>query len=128
MEFPNRWRTSRQMRERARVLRGEMTPAETALWSALRRDAVDGLSFRRQHAIRGFILDFFCPSRKLAVEVDGEVHEGQQERDAERTAALALLGIRVIRFRNDEVLGDLTAVVERIRWEAKLASGEEPEV
>jgi len=128
MEQPNRWRASRPMQDRARVLRREMTHAETALWAELRRDALDGLSFRRQHPVRGFILDFYCPSRKLAVEVDGEVHDAQHERDAERTAALALLGIRVLRFRNDEVLGGMTEVVERIRWEARLLDGEEPEV
>jgi very-short-patch-repair endonuclease len=128
MDLPNRWRSSRRMQDRARVLRREMTPAEKALWASLRGDALDGLSFRRQHPIRGFILDFYCPARKLAVEVDGAVHDAQAEHDAERTAALALLGIRVLRFRNDEVLSTITEVVERIRWEAKVAGGEEPEV
>ena len=108
----------------ARALRAAMTPAEKTLWSELRRDAIDGFSFRRQHPVGRFILDFYCPAGQLAIEVDGGVHDGQRERDEERTAALALRGIRVIRFRNEEVLEDVRAVLERIRLEVHGLTGE----
>jgi very-short-patch-repair endonuclease len=105
-----------------------MTPAEHVLWQALRGGATDGLRFRKQHPVGRFVLDFYCAARKLAVEVDGGIHDEQRDLDAERTAALALRGIRVIRFRNEEVLGNLGDVVERIRWWAQFQPGEEPEV
>ena len=94
-----------------------MTPAERRLWLELRGGAFDGVAVRRQHTVGRFILDFFVPAYQLAIEVDGEVHDSQQERDAARTEALAERGIRVIRFRNEEVLNDTSSVLERIRWE-----------
>ncbi|HEX8905262.1 MAG TPA: endonuclease domain-containing protein [Longimicrobiaceae bacterium] len=112
----------------ARALRAAMTPAEQVLWRELRRDAIDGLSFRRQFPVSRYILDFYCPARQLAIEVDGGVHDTLQERDAERTAALALRGIRVIRFRNEEVLEDVKSVVERIRLELRGLTGDGIEV
>jgi very-short-patch-repair endonuclease len=129
MRRDGRWRTnSPEIQAAARLLRAEMTPAERTLWQALRGDAIDGLRFRRQHAVGRFVLDFYCASRKLAVEVDGGIHDAQQDLDTERTAALALRGIRVIRFRNEDVLGNLQDVVERIRWWAAFEPGEEPEL
>lgn len=99
-------------------MRKEATPAEAHLWQALRGSAL-GVRFRRQHPVGRFILDFWCPAARLVVEVDGAVHdEGEQvERDAERTALLELHDDHVIRFRNDEVVKDRDAVVERIRVE-----------
>ncbi len=61
-----------------------------------------------------FVLDFYCPALKLVVEVDGEVHDAQRERDAERTHALEAYGYRVLRVRNEDVLRDLPGVVNRI--------------
>ena len=61
----------------AKRLRREMTPAERALWRALRRNALDGLHFRRQQVIEGFIVDFYCDAVKLAIEIDGKPHEEQ---------------------------------------------------
>jgi very-short-patch-repair endonuclease len=116
-----------EIRDAARVLRSAMTPAESSLWAALRKTQIDGVRFRRQHAIGRFVLDFYAPSHKLAIEVDGAVHDTQQERDAERTRLLALRGIRVIRFRNDEVEANLAEVVEKIRWELRFQADGEPE-
>ena len=98
----------------AREMRREMTPAEAVLWGALRNRAL-GVKFRRQHPVGRFVLDFWCPDLRLAVEVDGDVHDSQQERDAERTRVLAAYRCRVIRFRNEEVLHDLPSVLQRIR-------------
>ncbi|HEX5725410.1 MAG TPA: endonuclease domain-containing protein [Longimicrobiaceae bacterium] len=107
--------TTPELEMRARQLRQELTPAETVLWQALRRQRIRGVNFRRQHPLTRFVLDFYCPARRLCVEVDGEVHDQQAERDAERTAVLEAAGIRVIRFRNEEVLADLSSVLRRIR-------------
>jgi very-short-patch-repair endonuclease len=106
--------TSRELEEAARSMRRAPTHAEEVLWRALQKKQVAGLRFRRQHPVGRFVLDFYCASQKLVVEVDGEVHDGQQERDAERTRVLESYGYRVLRFRNDEVLHDLAAVVQKI--------------
>lgn len=108
-------KTSRVVRTRARELRQQQTPAERMLWRALLRDrAVNGLKFRRQHPLDGFVLDFFCPEVKLCVELDGGIHDAQQERDTARTEQLEARGLLVIRFRNEEVEDDLPSVLSRI--------------
>jgi very-short-patch-repair endonuclease len=99
----------------AKVHRQEPTAAETLLWSALRKQQLCGLPFRRQHPVDRFILDFYCPRKKLAVELDGASHDGRESVDQARTDALATLNIRVIRFRNEEVLNDLPSVLQRIK-------------
>jgi very-short-patch-repair endonuclease len=99
----------------AKVHRQEPTTAEAVLWSALRRQQLCGLSFRRQHPIGRFILDFYCPRKKLCVELDGASHDGREIMDQARTEALATLNIRVIRFRNEDVLNDLPSVLQRIK-------------
>jgi very-short-patch-repair endonuclease len=98
----------------AKVHRQEPTAAEAVLWSALRRQKLCGLPFRRQHPVGRFILDFYCPRKKLCVELDGPVHDGREIMDQARTDALATLNIRVLRFRNEEVLSDLPSVLRRI--------------
>lgn len=98
----------------ARKLRREMTPAEALLWVGLRGRRLAGLKFRRQHPIGRFYADFCCVERRLVVEVDGPVHLGLEQRDAERTEMLACHGYRVVRFTNDRVLEDLDGVLEEI--------------
>jgi very-short-patch-repair endonuclease len=86
------------IRDRARELRRGMTAPERTLWYMLRRDAL-GLHFRRQHPVGPFILDFYCASAKLCVEVDGPAHDDAGDRDEHRTRwLLAKEGIRVLRF------------------------------
>jgi hypothetical protein len=89
---------------------------------------LDGLKFRRQHPCRGFILDFYCHEKRLAIEVDGSGHAKpeQQGYDQARTAALAEEEITVLRFWNDEVLQDLQGVVERILDAARSTSASAP--
>ena len=116
MDASKRLRASSAEVQRAAVgLRREMTSAEKKLWRALRKDRQEGFYFRRQHPIHGFVVDFCCTAQKLCVEVDGGVHDEQQERDAGRTAVLEAAGYRVLRFRNEEVLTQLHLVVRRIR-------------
>ena len=101
----------------ARELRQQMTEAEEYLWQLLRNRKFMGLKFRRQHPVMpGFVLDFYCDAHKLAIELDGSIHDDirQKEYDAGRSDELETMGIRVIRFRNEEVLSDVEHVLERI--------------
>lgn len=99
----------------ARDMRGSMTAAEQALWKELRRR--NHGKWRRQHPLLGYVLDFYCPASRLCVEVDGGIHETerQRRRDDARTAALATAGIRVLRFRNEDVLRKLDFVLTQIQ-------------
>ena len=108
---PERWHALKPL---ARQMRHKATPAENALWQRLRGGCLNGVRFRRQHAIGPWIVDFYCPAARLIVEVDGPIHASQQESDAERQAALEGYGLRVLRFSNDAVLGDIEAVVRDI--------------
>ena len=100
----------------AKELRRHMTPAEKILWEELRANKL-GVHFRRQQVIAGFIVDFYCHKAELVIEVDGDIHDLQQEEDVRRDNALSALGLKVVRFRNDEIVRDLSAVVRRIRTE-----------
>ena len=100
---------------RARRLRRDMTEVEKKLWWRLRGEQL-GYSFRRQHPIGPYVLDFYCAPARLAVEVDGHQHgtdEGR-EHDQRRDAFLATQGIRTIRFGNHEIIENLEGVVETI--------------
>ena len=100
----------------ARVLRKTMTHCESILWECIRNNKL-GVKFRRQHPIEAFILDFYCHELKLGIEVDGSIHEygDNQLYDAGRTIQLNEYEIRIIRFRNEEVLNDGDGVVGRIK-------------
>src|SRR5512140_907244 len=99
--MPRPQRSNPSIRHRAIELRKEPTPAETRLWSYLRKDQL-GITFRRQHAIGPYIADFCAPSKKLIIELDGSQHLDQAESDAERTDFLASKGYRVLRFWNSD--------------------------
>ena len=110
--------TTPGVRANAQVLRRNPTPAEAMLWEAIRARQLAGLRFRRQHPVGRFILDFYCPSCKLVVEVDGGVHDFQADQDAFRDEHVAQYGYHVVRIRNKEILTDLPAVLDRILTEA----------
>jgi very-short-patch-repair endonuclease len=99
---------------RAKELRREMTPAEKVLWNEWRANKL-GIHFRRQQIIAGFIVDFYCHKAALVVEVDGDIHDLQQDEDARREKVLTDMGLRIIRFRNEDVIQDLSGVVRAIR-------------
>ena len=99
--------------QRARELRREMTPAENILWQALRGNKL-GVHFRRQQIISGFIVDFYCHQADLVIELDGGIHAEQKDYDAEREKVLSEMGLRTLRFSNNEVLENLPQVLKRI--------------
>jgi very-short-patch-repair endonuclease len=101
----------------ARRLRKEMTLPELKLWTEIRRGQLDGLKFRRQHPIGPFVLDFFCPAHRLAVEVDGAEHytEDRSEKDAARDRWLARQGIMTLRIPASWVLDSVDSAVSAIR-------------
>jgi len=94
----------------ARRLRTIPTDAEIRLWSRLRRKQLEGFRFRRQHPIGPYVIDFFCPDAKLIVEVDGGQH-AESASDVLRTRWLVAQGYRVIRFWNNDVLGNTEGVL-----------------
>jgi len=102
-------------------LRNNATPAEIKLWGRLQRSNLDGYKFRRQHSVGPYILDFYCPSEKLAIELDGDSHFTNEAitYDIARTAYLNALNIKVLRFLNTDVFDNLIAVCERILAELK---------
>jgi len=100
--------------KRARELRRTMTPAERVLWQRLRGGQIAGLRFRRQHAMEGFIADFFCHQARLIIEVDGQVHDQQVSYDRARDDHFARLGYLVLRFTNAQVLKQTDAVTAEI--------------
>ena len=107
--------------EKARNLRKRMTEAEEILWSKLRNKQLEGFKFRRQHPIWIFIADFYCHEVKLVVELDGGIHQKNEakEYDTNRTAEIEKFEIKVIRFKNEEVLQSLNQVLLRIRTECE---------
>ncbi len=107
-------KVAKEKLQRAKELRHDMTPAEKILWNEIRAKKL-GVRFRRQQVIQGFVVDFYCHKAGLVVEVDGYNHDLQQEEDARREKALSALGLRVVRFKNENVLKNLSVVVQKIK-------------
>ena len=98
----------------ARQLRRRQTPSERKLWEALRDRRFDGKKFRRQARIGHFVVDFYCPSEHLVVEVDGPVHMSQLSADKDRQELLEALDLRVLRVGSADVEQDLAGVLSRV--------------
>jgi very-short-patch-repair endonuclease len=109
-------RAPRQTVRRAKALRRTLTPPEARLWTALSRGKLNGLHFRKQHAVGPYVLDFYCSACRLAVEVDGLWHETDPNiaRDQRRDAWLAQRGVRTLRIPAEAVRVNLEAVLEHI--------------
>jgi very-short-patch-repair endonuclease len=105
-----------RQREFARRMRAEPTDAERLLWQRLRHDiALTGSHFRRQALVGPFIVDFASRKAKLVIELDGGQHDWQQESDAQRTRRIEAAGYRVLRFWNNDVIGNLEGVLSEIQ-------------
>jgi len=102
-------------RDFRRELRHEQTGAEKLFWNSVRADQL-GVHFRRQYSVDKYILDFYCPKLKLAIELDGAVHDSDEAKinDEERTLFLTGFGIEVLRFTNSEIFGNLDLVVKKV--------------
>lgn len=100
----------------AKALRNHQTLHESTLWERLRRDQL-GSRFRRQVIIRGWIVDFWCPAKRLVVEVDGASHKTPEgsRKDAHRDSVMRGLGLRVLRVDNEEIDQDLGRVISKIQ-------------
>ena len=108
-------RTSNKTMIKARELRRTMSLPEGLLWQVLRKRPA-GFKFRRQHPIGPYIVDFYCPTRHLAIEVDGEVHSmgTQPAHDARRNEYLRFSGVRVVRFGAIDVMRNMNGVMKTI--------------
>jgi very-short-patch-repair endonuclease len=118
---PVPWQSSPELWEKlkplARQMRTEPTLAEKLLWQRLNNKQLQGFKFRRQQVIDRFIVDFYCHEIKLVIEVDGKVHNYTQVEDGIRQEFLESLGLRVLRFNNQDVLLRIEGVLEEIvRW------------
>ncbi len=111
--------------ETARALRRKNTRCESILWQKLRNKKLNGAKFHRQHAIkfkiegrkRFFVADFYCSEHKLVIEIDGKIHERQKDYDELRTYIMNTIGIKVIRFKNEEVENNFENVLSKITKE-----------
>jgi very-short-patch-repair endonuclease len=109
--------------EFARALRKQPTRAEDIFWRRLRGSRFHGAKFRRQVPFDRYVVDFYCHAAKLAVEIDGAQHEWFADYDAGRTEVLERMGVRVIRFANEEVYGDIDSVLGQIAEALRLPFG-----
>jgi very-short-patch-repair endonuclease len=107
----------KKMKARRRELRNKLTPSEARLWKYIQKRQINGKRFRRQFSVGGYVLDFYCPMCKLAIEIDGASHDSEtaQKYDKERTKYLYAVGIKVIRFKNIDILKNLYGVLEEIK-------------
>jgi very-short-patch-repair endonuclease len=112
-------RATPELHLRAVKLRQDSTPSEEYLCQHLRNRRLHDLKFRRQHMMKPFILDFYCPEHSLAVEIDGSIHElpASQIYDGSRQAKLEMQGIRFLRFSAERVMSDLESVLREIAKE-----------
>ncbi len=118
MESPNRVRKAkRELVDAARDLRVQQTHAESVLWHELRGNRLIKARVRRQHPVGGFVLDFWIPAARLAVEVDGSIHDDPiyRAQDAARTEIIEAYDIQLIRFQNTDVLNNLDLVLQQIK-------------
>jgi very-short-patch-repair endonuclease len=119
---------NRKLKPTARTLRKNMTDSERLLWSRIRRKQLKGFQFYRQKVVGNYIVDFYCPSAKIIVEVDGGQHyeEEGRRKDELRDSHMFELGFRVLRYSSWDVMNNLVGIVDDI-WD-HLPSSESPSV
>jgi very-short-patch-repair endonuclease len=108
-------------KEKRRLLRNNTTRAEEYLWESIRNKKIEGYRFLRQYSVGYYVLDFYCPSLKLAIEVDGATHltKDEKEYDKNRQSEIENLNIKFLRFTNKQIINNLSKVVEEIKDRVK---------
>lgn len=102
------------------LLRRAQTPQEIILWSKLRNNQL-GHKFKRQYSVGPYVLDFYCPIKKLAIEIDGSQHIENKRYDLERSNYLSVFNIKIIRFWNSEIIANINKVLEKIKNELRIS-------
>lgn len=107
----------KELNERRQQLREEMTNAELLLWQQLKNKQLLGFKFRRQFSVGAYVIDFYCPKIKLAIEIDGVTHSTSEEieYDKQRQEEIEIIGIQFLRFTNEMIFNDLDKVLDKIR-------------
>lgn len=111
---------NKKLKANSRYLRNHGTPPEILLWKKIRKDAL-GYRFNRQKPLLNYIVDFYCPTLKIVIEVDGSSHDSPENRkyDKIRQKHIEEYGVTFLRFKNEEVLNDMQAVLKSIRLKIK---------
>ena len=102
------------MKERRQTLRNSVPKAESILWAQLKNKRLYGYKFRRQYSAGPYVIDFYCPKLKLAIEIDGPSHIGQEAYDQERQIFIEQFGIKFLRFNNRDIFQNIGGVIEAI--------------
>ena len=118
-ELMNKIFNQKIQKEKRRSLRRRSTKAERTLWQNLRNRGFEGYKFRRQFSVGFFVLDFYCPELKLAIEVDGYSHDSEEAKkyDTERQKIIEVYGVRFLRIRDEEVHEDIEKALKKIKTE-----------
>ena len=105
-----------ELKDNRKNLRSNLTPAEIRLWKCLQSKKLDGKKFRRQHSVGNYIVDFYCPEQRIAIELDGDIHFNpvNEQYDFKRDEYLKSLGIEVLRFKNSDVFEKIDFVLNEI--------------
>jgi very-short-patch-repair endonuclease len=113
----NQFMNLRKYKDFRKYLRNGATPAEWKLWHYLKGKQLEGRKFRRQHSVGKYVLDFYCPGERLAIELDGEIHNSPEAKayDAERDQWISSFSITILRFKNDEVFNNIEEVLDEIK-------------
>jgi very-short-patch-repair endonuclease len=116
MDKPIKIFNRKELSDNRKYLRNNSTSAEASLWSLLKNRQLEGRKFRRQHSINNFIVDFYCHSDKIIIELDGNLHGDyiQIEKDTERDNLLTKAGYKVLRFENRFVFQEPEYIIEEI--------------
>jgi very-short-patch-repair endonuclease len=108
-------RSPRYVIELAKKMRVNLTPAEQTLWNELKENKLDGYKFRNQHPLYRYILDFYCIKKRLAIEIDGDIHKQRHDYDEYRDEFLSSFGIITLRFNNQDVINNINIILKTIR-------------
>jgi very-short-patch-repair endonuclease len=108
-------RSPKYVIELAREMRVNLTTPEKILWEELKTKKLEGYRFRIQHPIHRYILDFYCHEKKLAIEIDGEIHKSRKDYDEYRDEYLESAGITTLRFKNEDVVSNINHVLSEIK-------------